>query len=243
MNKISDYIGDYYREKGFNCAETVLCAANDAWDLHLEPAVIRTMGGFGGGMGTRNVCGAVSGGIAALSCRYVEVTGHQSPLLMAKVRLFMNTVKERLGDEKCAFLGPKYRSESEGCLTTIRLVAEILDEIELVELDEPAHRARRIKLGKLNAVLGDPNWVVVDTRRGSVVPEKGTPCSAVFSADLLEGELSGINMLLREKGICPEKNIVLCDLEVKDACAVTEYLRAKGYEKLYYFNLKLWEKA
>ena len=67
MNKISDYIGYYYREKGFNCAETVLCAANDAWDLHLEPAVIRTMGGFGGGMGTRNVCGAVSGGIAALS--------------------------------------------------------------------------------------------------------------------------------------------------------------------------------
>ena len=142
MKLVQDCLTHYYCDCGYNCAETIFCAACAAWELKQVPETLRLRGGFGGGMGTGNVCGAVTGAVAALSYRYVQGSGHTSPLLMAKVRLFMHTVRERLGDETCASMKPKYHTPDERCLPTIRLVAKILDEIELVELDVPAYQER-----------------------------------------------------------------------------------------------------
>lgn len=76
MDKVVNRVVHYYRELGYNCAESTLHAANDVWELGLDDSVFKVMAGFGGGMGVKNVCGAVRGGIAALSYRYVQVTGH-----------------------------------------------------------------------------------------------------------------------------------------------------------------------
>ena len=144
--RLSSFTEYYYRVLGYNCAETTLHAANDAWDLQLEPSTFTAMSGFGGGMGTGNVCGAISGGIAAMGYLYARETGHKSPLLMAKVKLFMNLVKERLGDEKCGVIGPENRTKEERCLPTVRAICDILDEVLDTEIDAPLTKS--IKLPK-----------------------------------------------------------------------------------------------
>ena len=108
-----------------------------------EPSTLLAMSGFGGGMGTGNVCGAISGGIAAMGYLYAKRTEHKSPLLMEKVKLFMNLVKERLGDENCSVIGPANRTKEERCLPTVRAICDILDEVLDTEIDVPLTKSMK----------------------------------------------------------------------------------------------------
>lgn len=129
-----------YRDMGYTCAESTLMAANDAWGLDLDAKEFRILGGFAGGYGLGDTCGAVSGGVAALSYKYLEVNGHESPLMMAKVRLFVSMVDEMLGMRNCRDLGPVYRNLEENCTPTVWAIAEILDNVESLDMsDIPAH--------------------------------------------------------------------------------------------------------
>ena len=100
MGKVVDYLEKYYKDTNYNCAEAVFSAAAEAWGLDISDDVIRTMGCFGGGMGCAIVCGAVTGGSAALSYKFVEGDGgHTSPEMMVPriVRIFghSSTAKKR----------------------------------------------------------------------------------------------------------------------------------------------------
>ena len=53
-----------YFGSGFNCAESVLLALSDSFDISSD-CIPRVATGFGGGMKTGEVCGAVSGAIIA----------------------------------------------------------------------------------------------------------------------------------------------------------------------------------
>lgn len=53
------------RDQGFNCAQTVLGSCCEELGLPLEQA-LALMGGFGGGCGKGEICGALSGAIAAI---------------------------------------------------------------------------------------------------------------------------------------------------------------------------------
>lgn len=128
MKKVMDYIDKYYLN-GYNCAETVLLAANDAWDLDLSEDTIHVMAGFGGGMGTGNACGAITGGVAALSTRFVNGKAHNSPQMMQYVREFINTVNEHCGTTMCQVLKPIYFKSEIRCLNTIKTIVAYLDEI------------------------------------------------------------------------------------------------------------------
>ncbi|MDO4182717.1 MAG: C-GCAxxG-C-C family protein [Coriobacteriia bacterium] len=56
-----------FHHKGYNCAQSVVCATCDLVGLDVEQA-FRVMEGFGGGMGGfTQVCGALSGGVATIS--------------------------------------------------------------------------------------------------------------------------------------------------------------------------------
>ena len=145
MKKVVDYIEYYYKERGFNCAETILNAANGAWDMQLSADAKKLMGGFGGGMGKAIVCGAVSGGVAALSCKMVKETGHKSPELMNAVRKFIDTVREECGSEICKDIHGKYATQEERCLPTIRKIAEILDRI-YAEVDDAEKQNAKTKV-------------------------------------------------------------------------------------------------
>ena len=136
MNKVVNYVKKY-RGMGYTCAESTLMAANEAWELGLGPESTRLLGGFGGGMHCGYVCGAISGGIAALSSKYSGGSGHNSPLLAVKCKLFVNMVEARTGYLRCDELAPIYRTPEEDCDPTVALIAGILDEIDEVEIDIP----------------------------------------------------------------------------------------------------------
>lgn len=54
-----------YHKKGYNCAQSVLASFSDLTGLP-EGAAVNLTGGFGGGAGTGELCGAVSGAIMTL---------------------------------------------------------------------------------------------------------------------------------------------------------------------------------
>jgi C_GCAxxG_C_C family probable redox protein len=57
-------------QKGFNCAQSVLCAFGNEAGMDRETC-LRVAGSFGAGMaGRAETCGAVSGGLMALGLRY-----------------------------------------------------------------------------------------------------------------------------------------------------------------------------
>ena len=57
----------YYLEKDYNCAETILRAANEEYHLGLNEDSFRLVSGFGGGMGCGGTCGALSSAMAVIS--------------------------------------------------------------------------------------------------------------------------------------------------------------------------------
>lgn len=64
----------FFIDKDLNCAETVLVAANEVHELNLSNDALRLSAGFGGGVGGMEMlCGALNGGVMALS-RLIETT-------------------------------------------------------------------------------------------------------------------------------------------------------------------------
>ena len=57
-----DRIYGYFIEKDNNCAETMLRALNDEYQLGIPDDSVKLVGGFGGGMGCGKACGALCGG-------------------------------------------------------------------------------------------------------------------------------------------------------------------------------------
>ena len=237
MKKVAECIEKYYTDMGLNCAETTFMAACEAWELDGRPEILRLLGGFGGGMAVRGVCGAVTGGVAALGYRYVEVTGHQSPLLMAKVRAFVSEVEKSLGTLQCSELNPRFRTPQGGCIETIRVICRILDEVDAMPQTAAAHQPRAITPEKLNAALGQPEWAFIDTRPASDFEAAHIPGALSCPS----GEVADIEGWLKENGVTPEKKVVVCDSDFKSAPELIHRLHEMGYPCLWYFNMGGWK--
>lgn len=103
--------------------------------------------------------------------------------------------------------------------------------------------------------LGKSDWVIVDTRQNDAfrgwkldgVTRGGHIKGATdFSAHWLEvtgdGILERLDKTLADKGITPEKNVVLYDANGADAKKVAAYLTTKGFTKVFLYDVKEWAK-
>ena len=63
MNRME--LANACHEQGYNCCQSVLAAFADRFDIPKETA-LRLGAGFGGGAGTGELCGAITGGVMAL---------------------------------------------------------------------------------------------------------------------------------------------------------------------------------
>ncbi|MBQ8390474.1 MAG: C_GCAxxG_C_C family protein [Oscillibacter sp.] len=54
-----------YHDQGFNCSQSVLAAFSDLTGLSLQESC-SIAGGFGGGAGTKELCGAITGAVMTL---------------------------------------------------------------------------------------------------------------------------------------------------------------------------------
>ena len=77
-NMLKDHIEKYYIEGNYNCAETIIRAGNDYYELGLHDRDMIAFGVFGAGIQTGNTCGAVLAAASILSMKYVERKAHES---------------------------------------------------------------------------------------------------------------------------------------------------------------------
>ena len=116
-------------------------------------------------------------------------------------------------------------------------------------------KVKTIATKELQDKLSDDSWVFVDTRINDAfngwkldsVERGGHIKGAVdFSANWLTVDAKDkektLDKALETKGIKKDKNIVLYDVNGKDAKEVANYLSDKGYKNLYTYNVADWAK-
>ena len=122
---LKERAGYYYFTMGKGCAEAVLMAANEAYDLGLTESAIGLFAGFRTGMGCGSTCGSLTGAIGVLSRKY----GRREDLKELCAR-FVEFFQQKMacGATDCATLAAKYKTEAGRCRAAVELTAEALEE-------------------------------------------------------------------------------------------------------------------
>jgi C_GCAxxG_C_C family probable redox protein len=132
IDKVKKY---YDKSYDLNCAETMIYAANEEYEMGLSKETFKTMAAFGGGMAIESVCGAITGSLAVLSLLFVEDRGHESERVKNLTKEFFNEFHNVLGTNNCTELKAKYRNDEIRCGVLVEAAAEILDKIVIREKD------------------------------------------------------------------------------------------------------------
>lgn len=123
-----DRVYDYFINRDFNCAESILHALDDEYQLGIPVDGYKLVGGFGGGMGCGRACGALCGGCSALSYLLIQERAHVSPELKETVAEFAERFAQAFGSDACGELVKTYKKEDTRCLELICMAADIADE-------------------------------------------------------------------------------------------------------------------
>jgi len=126
-------------------------------------------------------------------------------------------------------------------------------EVKKDSTDNSALGIKTISTKDLKAKLGNKDWIVVDTRINDAfngwkldgVARGGHIKGATdFSANWLKvsdkQKESVLEKALKTKTILGDKNIVLYDANGKDANTVAKYLKQKGINNIYTYDVKQW---
>ncbi|MGL5244271.1 MAG: C-GCAxxG-C-C family protein [Sarcina sp.] len=125
----------YWNKKyDLNCAECIMYAANDEYNLNLSKETLKVMAAFGGGMAIESICGAATGAIGTIGIIYTNDRGHESPRVKKLTKEFMDKFYEELGTHKCDELKAKYKKDDvDRCIVMIESAAKVLDDIIIRE--------------------------------------------------------------------------------------------------------------
>lgn len=126
LEKVRKYYGKKY---DLNCAETILYAANEEYNMNLSKETFKTMAAFGGGMAIESVCGAITGSLAVISILFTKDRGHESDKVKNLSKKFFEKFNNVFKTDNCAELKKAYRNDEERCSLMIEEAAKILDEI------------------------------------------------------------------------------------------------------------------
>lgn len=126
LNKVRKF---YDGEYDLNCAETILYAANEEYELNLTKETFKTMAAFGGGMAIEDTCGVATGAICVLGIMFTKERAHESEYVKGLTREFMYKFKNKCSTLNCAALKQLYRNDEIRCIKLVEVGAEILDKI------------------------------------------------------------------------------------------------------------------
>lgn len=130
VEKVKKY---YEKEYDLNCAETIIYAANEEYNLELDKKALKTMAAFGGGMAIESICGAITGSLAVLGILFTKERAHESDRIKELTKEFFNRFEEKFGTSSCNKLKEGYRTEESRCSAMLYSAAETLDEIVIRE--------------------------------------------------------------------------------------------------------------
>ena len=95
-----------YHKKGYNCAQAVIAACSELTGLD-EKTALAISAGFGGGLRSGEVCGAISGAVMALGMAYPFVDGSDAEAKQKIAEIAKQCVaaaEEKYGKIRCSEL-------------------------------------------------------------------------------------------------------------------------------------------
>ena len=191
---LKEKAGYYYFTLDKGCAEAILLAANEVYELGLTEAETGLFAGFRTGMGCGSTCGSLTGAIGVLSRKYAGRADLKE--LCAR---FVEAFEQKLacGATDCATLAARYKTETSRCRAAVELTAEALEEF-IAKLEAPAAATagegctlrpediKRVKaMGFLNHKGTNKFNGRIITRNGRITNEE---CQAIADAARLYGD-------------------------------------------------------
>lgn len=126
---LADAAERYFLEGDFNCAESVLLAANEVYHLGLEiDSCHRLVSAFGGGMGCGLLCGAIAGAMAALGQAAVSQRAHVTEGFRDLCADTVRQMEAALGGVNCSVIKPVLYVQDRRCAQTVRRAADVLEK-------------------------------------------------------------------------------------------------------------------
>ena len=113
----------------YNCAETIIRAGNEYYDLGLHDRDMIAFGGFGGGIQTGNTCGAILSAVSVLSMKYIEKNAHESRDIKPVTTALLKEFDNRFGSILCKDIKPQSFKPDVRCMTTIETACDILEQV------------------------------------------------------------------------------------------------------------------
>ncbi|MBQ8293314.1 MAG: C-GCAxxG-C-C family protein [Bacilli bacterium] len=115
----------YYNECGKNCAEAILLAGNEVYNLGLKEEDADLVIGFGGGMGCGSLCGCLAASIAILGKLYKT-----RPDFRDVCARFVEVFKNGLACESidCSAIASKYKTPERRCEEAVLVSSRLLEE-------------------------------------------------------------------------------------------------------------------
>ena len=125
---LKDLAETYYFENNYNCAESILRAANEYYHLELHDRDMILVGAMGGGIQTGNTCGAILAAASILSIKYVEAKAHESTDIKPVTQILMRKVREKYGSHLCKDIKAQSFKPEYRCKMTVYTICDILEE-------------------------------------------------------------------------------------------------------------------
>lgn len=126
---LADVAERYFLEGDFNCAESVLLAANEVYALGLDRGNChKLVSAFGGGMGCGLLCGAIAGAMAALGQAAVADRAHVTEGFRDLCADTARQMEAALGGVNCSVIKPQWFAEGRRCAETVRRATDVLEK-------------------------------------------------------------------------------------------------------------------
>ena len=126
---LKDVMLDYYLNQNYNCAETIIRAGNDYYNLGLHDKDMIMMGVFGAGIQSGKTCGAFIAAASILSLKYVEAKAHESDDIRPVTQKLLRKFNEKYSSILCRDIKPQSFKPEFRCRKTIETACDILEEV------------------------------------------------------------------------------------------------------------------
>lgn len=126
---LKDLYEKYYYDMNYNCAETLIRAGNEYYELGLHDKDMISFGGFGAGIQTGNTCGAILSAVAILSMKYVEKNAHESKDIKPATEALIRKFNDRYGSVLCRDIKPQSFKPDVRCKATVETTCDILESV------------------------------------------------------------------------------------------------------------------
>jgi len=106
----------------------MLLGGNEYYQLNLKGESFRIMAGFGGGLSTEDLCGAISGGVAVIGILLTEKEGYDKGRIKEATKDFIQSFQKELTSTNCKEIKESFREEQRKCTPVVERGANILEE-------------------------------------------------------------------------------------------------------------------